>query len=217
MDVAPPEYGNVAVTVPIACPAVRSRTVQLNQVSGGIVGFSTSGSSQPAVGGTTRRTSCSLRSTRPVRTGESAVRLDGSRRGTRVASRGTARRRVGRWIKGPRQSHPERSGPHLSRGDELRLADIVDAAEQLGELVTDGRAAFDADWTRQQAAERMLEIIGEAANALSEEHRAQYPKVPWPRSFGTHPSQASGSRRLAGMSRLAWRSRQTSTEVSRSK
>ncbi len=67
----------------------------------------------------------------------------------------------------------------MSRGDELRVADIVEAAEQLGELVTAGRAAFDADWTRQRAAERLLEIIGEAANALSEEHRAQYPTVPW--------------------------------------
>ena len=57
-----------------------------------------------------------------------------------------------------RQSHPERIGPHLSRGDELRVADVVEAAKQLGELVTDGREAFDADWTRQRAAERLLEI-----------------------------------------------------------
>jgi uncharacterized protein with HEPN domain len=67
----------------------------------------------------------------------------------------------------------------LSRGDDLRVADIVEAAEQLGELVTDGRGAFDADWTRQRAAERLLEIIGEAANALSEEHREKYSSVPW--------------------------------------
>jgi len=67
----------------------------------------------------------------------------------------------------------------LSRGDELRVADIVEAAEQLGELVTAGREAFDADWTRQRAAERLLEIIGEAANALSEEHRAEHPELPW--------------------------------------
>lgn len=67
----------------------------------------------------------------------------------------------------------------MSRGDDLRAADIVEAAEQLGELVTAGRTAFDADWTRQRAAERLLEIIGEAANALSEEYRAQYPAVSW--------------------------------------
>lgn len=59
------------------------------------------------------------------------------------------------------------------------MADIVEAAEQLGELVGDGRAAFDGDWTRQRAAERLLEIIGEAANALSEERRERYPIVSW--------------------------------------
>jgi uncharacterized protein with HEPN domain len=67
----------------------------------------------------------------------------------------------------------------LSRSDDLRVADIVEAARQLGELVAAGRETFDADWTRQRAAERLLEIIGEASNALSEDFKAKHPAVSW--------------------------------------
>jgi uncharacterized protein with HEPN domain len=67
----------------------------------------------------------------------------------------------------------------LSRSDDLRVADIVEAGQQLSELVADGRDVFDADWTRQRAAERLLEIIGEASNALSEGFKAEYPGVSW--------------------------------------
>ena len=59
------------------------------------------------------------------------------------------------------------------------MADIVEAAQQLGELVVTGRDAFDADWTRQRAAERLLEIIGEASNTLSEGFKKEHPDVPW--------------------------------------
>lgn len=59
------------------------------------------------------------------------------------------------------------------------MADIVEAAQQLGELVVTGRDAFDADWTRQRAAERLLEIIGEASNTLSEGFKKEHPDVSW--------------------------------------
>ena len=67
----------------------------------------------------------------------------------------------------------------MSRSDDLRVADIVEAAQQLGELVVTGRDAFDADWTRQRAAERLLEIIGEASNTLSEGFKKEHPDVSW--------------------------------------
>jgi uncharacterized protein with HEPN domain len=35
------------------------------------------------------------------------------------------------------------------------------------------------DRLRQLAVERLLEIIGESANSLSDEFRASYPDVPW--------------------------------------
>lgn len=61
----------------------------------------------------------------------------------------------------------------------MRVADVVEAAQQLGELVAAGRDVFDADWTRQRAAERLLEVIGEASNALSEDFKARHPAVSW--------------------------------------
>jgi len=67
----------------------------------------------------------------------------------------------------------------LSRPDDLRIADIVEAADQLATLVADGRQAFDTDWIRQRAAERLLEIIGEASNAISDEFKVDHPDVPW--------------------------------------
>ena len=67
----------------------------------------------------------------------------------------------------------------MSRTDDLRLADIHDASAQLEMVVAGGREAFDADWMRQRAAERLLEIIGEAANAMSEEFKVNHPNVPW--------------------------------------
>jgi uncharacterized protein with HEPN domain len=42
-----------------------------------------------------------------------------------------------------------------------------------------GREAFDSDPILQRAAERLLEIIGEAANSLASETVERYPDVPW--------------------------------------
>lgn len=42
-----------------------------------------------------------------------------------------------------------------------------------------GRDVWDRDRIRQLAVERLLEIIGEAANSLSEDFRAQHPSIPW--------------------------------------
>lgn len=51
----------------------------------------------------------------------------------------------------------------MTRSDDQRIADIVEAGDHLAALVADGRSAFDRDWMRQRASERLLEIIGEAA------------------------------------------------------
>ena len=67
----------------------------------------------------------------------------------------------------------------MSRSDDLRVADILEAAGQIAELVAGGRELFDSDWTRQRAAERLLEIIGEAANAISDDFKVSHPNVPW--------------------------------------
>ena len=67
----------------------------------------------------------------------------------------------------------------MSRSDDERVADILEATEQLAQLVGRGRPAFDADIAVRLAVERLLEIIGEAANALSDLRRARHPDVEW--------------------------------------
>jgi uncharacterized protein with HEPN domain len=67
----------------------------------------------------------------------------------------------------------------VSRTDDQRVLDILDAADQIAGVIKDGREAWDQDRLRQLAVERLLEIIGESANALSDEFRAGYPDVPW--------------------------------------
>jgi uncharacterized protein with HEPN domain len=59
------------------------------------------------------------------------------------------------------------------------VTDILEAASQISKLTELGRDAWDKDRIRQLATERLLEIIGEAANTLSEEYRAQHPDIPW--------------------------------------
>lgn len=67
----------------------------------------------------------------------------------------------------------------MSRSDDERVAVIVEAAEQIGEVVRRGRDAWDADRLAQLAVERLLEIVGESARAMSDDARARYTAVPW--------------------------------------
>jgi uncharacterized protein with HEPN domain len=60
----------------------------------------------------------------------------------------------------------------VSRSDEQRVRDILDASDQLLDVVKDARDAWDKDRFRQLPVERLLEIIGEAANSLTDGFRA---------------------------------------------
>ena len=67
----------------------------------------------------------------------------------------------------------------MSRGDADRIADILDAARELAAAVEVGHAEFVTSPLRVRAAERLLEIIGEASNQLSAEFTAAHADVPW--------------------------------------
>ena len=67
----------------------------------------------------------------------------------------------------------------MSRSDDERVADILEATDQLAQLVERGRAEFDADFVVRLSVERLLEIIGEAASAMSDEGRSDYPAIEW--------------------------------------
>ena len=66
----------------------------------------------------------------------------------------------------------------MTRGDEERVRDMLDACHRLAEIAALGRAEYDRSWMHQSAAERQLEIIGQAANHLSDEVVAANPDLP---------------------------------------
>ncbi len=56
---------------------------------------------------------------------------------------------------------------------------MLEAADLIRVLVHRGREAFEHDPAIKPAIERCLEIVGEAAGALSEEFRLSIPGVTW--------------------------------------
>lgn len=74
----------------------------------------------------------------------------------------------------------------LQPKDEIRLRHMLEAAEKAVAFL-EGRTRQDLDTDEQLALAltRLLEIVGEAAAALSEEFRSDYPEVPWRAIVGT--------------------------------
>ncbi len=67
----------------------------------------------------------------------------------------------------------------MSRSDDERVADILEAAAELRGVVEVGREAFVSSGLRVRAAERLLEIIGEASNALSDDFKSTHDDIAW--------------------------------------
>lgn len=67
----------------------------------------------------------------------------------------------------------------MSRSDHERVADILDAAHELASVVQVGIDEFRASFLRLRAAERLLEIIGEASASLSDEFKQAHPGIAW--------------------------------------
>lgn len=68
----------------------------------------------------------------------------------------------------------------VSSADRERLDHILDAIDKI-ERVVDGIQIdqFRDNWQKRLLVERLLEIIGEAANRISVECQDQYSQVPW--------------------------------------
>jgi uncharacterized protein with HEPN domain len=67
----------------------------------------------------------------------------------------------------------------MTRGDEHRIADILDAAQKLADRVTIDFESWIEDEDLRLITERLIEIIGEAARAMTPEGRAAWPAVDW--------------------------------------
>lgn len=66
----------------------------------------------------------------------------------------------------------------MSTPDADHARTILGAAQELGEIVALGKGDFERNRISQRAAERLLEIIGEAAGRLSEDFNSRYPDLP---------------------------------------
>ena len=67
----------------------------------------------------------------------------------------------------------------MTRSDDQRIADILDACEELSAVVALRGSDGATDQVLLRAAERLLEIVGEAASNVSEDAVAAHPDVDW--------------------------------------
>ena len=70
--------------------------------------------------------------------------------------------------------------------DDDRVAHIVEACEEVATFVA-GKTREDLEEDRllQLALVKLVEIVGEAAKAVSDDTRRRYPEVPWPAAART--------------------------------
>lgn len=70
------------------------------------------------------------------------------------------------------------------RDDRERLLDLREAIERIEKYTAAGRSALERDELIQTWVIYHLQIIGEAARALSPELRDRYPYIPWSKIIG---------------------------------
>lgn len=64
------------------------------------------------------------------------------------------------------------------RGDRDRLLDMIEMCDLLIRHASD-RAALGSDPVIQAAAQRWIEVLGEAGSHVSDETRKAHPEIPW--------------------------------------
>ncbi|HSS51932.1 MAG TPA: DUF86 domain-containing protein [Thermoanaerobaculia bacterium] len=70
------------------------------------------------------------------------------------------------------------------RRDEQRLQDILEAISKIEKFAREGRTAFEEDERTQVWMVHHVQIIGEAARALSEGFLSRHSDIPWAQIVG---------------------------------
>ncbi len=96
--------------------------------------------------------------------------------------------------------------------DQQRLEDILEYTGLIRRHTAGGRAVLDDEVT-QAAVTRWIEIIGEAAGAVSAELRVDYPEVPWRDLVGMRNILVHAYRRVN--LNLEWRAVERLPEIER--
>jgi uncharacterized protein with HEPN domain len=95
----------------------------------------------------------------------------------------------------------------MNENDARRIEDILEFALELEKCVELGKTNFLEDKVTSRAIERILELIGEAATAMSPEGRSEFPNVDWSGALGMRTWLAHAYHRIN--SDLIWK---TATE-----
>ena len=73
------------------------------------------------------------------------------------------------------------------RVDRVSLVDMLVHAEEAIALLGDAsQDELASDRVLQLALERLIEIVGEAANKISSNTQQRYAQIPWPQIIGMH-------------------------------
>ena len=70
------------------------------------------------------------------------------------------------------------------RDDQRRLLDIAEAIERIEKYASKGREAFEGDELIQNWIVHHLQVIGEAARAISAELKDEHSEMPWRQIVG---------------------------------
>ncbi len=73
----------------------------------------------------------------------------------------------------------------IDQKDNLRLQHIVEAAKHVADFINGvSKEEFEADYEKQSAIVRQIEIIGEAASKLTHEFIEDHKEIDWPKVVG---------------------------------
>jgi len=72
----------------------------------------------------------------------------------------------------------------VNENDSRRIEDILEFAAELEQCVDLGKSHFLENKVTSRAVERIVELIGEAASAMSPEGRSHYQDVDWSGALG---------------------------------
>ncbi len=86
----------------------------------------------------------------------------------------------------------------MNKNDSRRIEDILEFASELAECVALGESRFREDKVLLRAIERLVELIGEAATAVSDEGQSSFPEVDWSGAVGMRTWLAHAYHRING-------------------
>jgi uncharacterized protein with HEPN domain len=67
----------------------------------------------------------------------------------------------------------------MNQNDKRRIQDILELAAELAEYVNEGQERFESELSLVRAVERVIELIGESASAISSDTQAKILNVDW--------------------------------------